>query len=89
MTITSRVVVNHTMTADGYTAGIDQTEERGANTINQYLAAGLVDELRLHVVPFTLGAGARLFEGVPPLDLEQVYSRAASTVIHLTYRVLR
>jgi dihydrofolate reductase len=59
----------------------------GANTINQYLAAGLVDELRLHIVPFTLGAGARLFDGVPALNLEQVYARAASTVIHVTYRV--
>jgi dihydrofolate reductase len=60
----------------------------GATTINQYLAAGLVDELRLHVVPFTLGAGARLFDGVPPLNLEQVKSRAASSVTHVTYRVL-
>ncbi|MFW6598105.1 dihydrofolate reductase family protein [Propionibacteriaceae bacterium Y2011] len=61
----------------------------GADTINQYLAAGLVDELRLHVVPYTLGSGARLFDGVPPLDLEQVHARTASTVIHVTYRVLR
>ncbi|MET3567989.1 dihydrofolate reductase [Leifsonia sp. 563] len=61
----------------------------GADTINQYLAAGLVDELRLHIVPFTLGAGARLFDGVPPLNLEQVSARAASTVIHVTYRVRR
>lgn len=60
----------------------------GESTINQYLAAGLIDELRLHVVPFTLGAGARIFEGVPPLNLEQVESRAASSVTHLTYRVL-
>jgi dihydrofolate reductase len=60
----------------------------GATTINQYLAAGLVDELRLHVVPFTLGAGTRLFDGVPPLKLEQVTSRAATGVTHLTYRVL-
>jgi dihydrofolate reductase len=60
----------------------------GAETINQYLAAGLVDELRLHVVPLTLGGGARLFEGVPPLNLDQVKSRAASGVTHLTYRVL-
>ncbi|MEV4172030.1 dihydrofolate reductase family protein [Nonomuraea sp. NPDC049709] len=59
----------------------------GAITINQYLAAGLVDELRLHVVPLTLGAGARLFEGVPPLKLEQVKARAATSVTHLTYRV--
>ncbi|MEH1167057.1 dihydrofolate reductase family protein [Micromonospora sp. CPCC 205539] len=60
----------------------------GATTINQYLAAGLVDELRLHIVPLTLGVGVRLFEGVPPLKLEQVTSRAASSVLHVTYRVL-
>ena len=60
----------------------------GATTINQYLTAGLVDEVRLHVVPLTLGAGTRLFDGVPRLDLAQVTSRAASLVTHLTYRVL-
>ena len=60
----------------------------GATTINQYLAAGLIDELRLHIVPLTLGAGTRLFEGVPPLQLEQVKSRAAASVTHVTYRVL-
>ena len=59
----------------------------GASTVNQYLAAGLIDEMRLHVVPLTLGAGTRLFDGVPPLDLEQVYARAASRVTHVTYRV--
>ncbi|MET8261780.1 dihydrofolate reductase family protein [Micromonospora sp. NPDC005205] len=60
----------------------------GATTINQYLAAGLVDELRLHLVPFTLGTGVRLFDGVPSLKLEQVTARAASSVLHVTYRVL-
>lgn len=60
----------------------------GATTINQYLAAGLVDELRLHIVPLTLGSGVRLFDGVPPQKLEQVTSRAASSVLHVTYRVL-
>ncbi|MFJ8988925.1 dihydrofolate reductase family protein [Streptomyces sp. NPDC102279] len=60
----------------------------GATTINQYLAAGLIDELRLHIVPFTLGAGTRLFDGVPSLNLEQVESRAANSVTHVTYRVL-
>lgn len=59
----------------------------GAQTINQYLAAGLVDELRLHVVPLTLGSGARLFDGVPPLALQQVKSRAADGVTHLSYRI--
>ena len=60
----------------------------GATTVNQFLVAGLIDELRLHIVPFTLGAGTRLFEGVPPLKLEQVTSRAATSVTHVTYRVL-
>ena len=59
----------------------------GASTINQYLAAGLIDDLRLHIVPLTLGAGTRLFDRVPPLNLEQVDSRAASSVTHVTYRV--
>lgn len=75
-----RVVVDQTVTADGYAAG-------GATTINQYLAAGLVDGLRLHVVPYTLGAGVRLFDGVPPLDLEQLGARSAGAVLHVTYRV--
>jgi dihydrofolate reductase len=60
----------------------------GASTVNQYLAAGLLDELRLHITPFTLGAGTRVFDGVPPLHLEQLSSRGASQVTHLTYRVL-
>ncbi|MEU0167197.1 dihydrofolate reductase family protein [Streptomyces iakyrus] len=60
----------------------------GATTVNQYLAAGLIEELRLHIAPLTLGAGTRLFEGVPPLRLEQVTSRAASGITHVTYRVL-
>ena len=60
----------------------------GATTINQYLTAGLIDELRLHISPLIIGAGTRLFEGVPPLKLEQVKARAASLVTHVTYRVL-
>jgi dihydrofolate reductase len=60
----------------------------GATTINQYLSAGLIEELRLHIAPLTLGAGTRLFDGVPPLNLEQIEARAASSVVHVTYRVL-
>ena len=66
----------------------DVAIQGGATTVNQYLAAGLIDELQLHIVPLTLGAGTRLFEGVPPLKLEQVKSRAARLVTHVTYRVL-
>ncbi|MEO3749138.1 dihydrofolate reductase family protein [Streptomyces sp. B6B3] len=66
----------------------DVAIQGGATTINQYLAAGLIDELRLHIVPLTLGAGTRLFDGVPPLKLEQVRARGTSLVTHVTYRVL-
>lgn len=61
----------------------------GAATVDQYLAAGLLDELRLHVAPFVLGAGERLFEGVADLDLEQVSAEQGELVAHLTYRPVR
>jgi dihydrofolate reductase len=61
----------------------------GASTVNQFLTAGLLDELRLHIAPTVLGAGARLFEGVPPLDFDLVSARATSLVTHVTYRIRR
>ena len=62
----------------------------GADIINRYLAAGLVDELELHVVPIVLGGGARLFSGLgPELKLEQVRIIEADGVTHLKYRVVR
>lgn len=61
----------------------------GANTVNQYLVAGLVDELWLHVVPVTIGAGIRLFEGVPDLKLEPVEVSGTSVVTHIRYKVLK
>lgn len=59
----------------------------GAATVNQYLAAGAIEELRLHIAPITIGAGERLFDGVPPLNLKQLDARAASLVTHIYYRV--
>ena len=58
----------------------------GPGTLNAYLAAGQVDELRLHVVPFTLGEGLRVFDGVPDLTMVPVSSRTTPHVTHLTYR---
>ena len=62
----------------------------GASVINQYLAAGLVDELELSILPLVLGGGARLFEGVgPDLQLEQIRAVDAPGVTHLKYRVVK
>jgi dihydrofolate reductase len=61
----------------------------GAATVNQYLAAGLIDELRLHVAPLILGAGERLFTGTADVELEPVSVRGDELVTHLTYRVRR
>ena len=62
----------------------------GAAIINQFLAAGLLDELQLHVVPILLGGGARLLEGVGrDVRLEQIRAVEAPGVTHLKYRVAR
>lgn len=61
----------------------------GAQTVNQYLAAGLIDELWLHIVPVTVGKGTKLFEGVPDLRLEVVEISGTSVVTHIRYNVLK
>ena len=62
----------------------------GADVINQYLAAGVVDEIELHIAPILLGGGARLFEGVGPnVKLEEIRAIDAPGVAHLKYRVVR
>jgi dihydrofolate reductase len=60
----------------------------GANVAQQYLQAGLIDELQIHLVPVLLGAGARLFDNLGPLELGLECSGAlvAPGVTHLTYR---
>jgi dihydrofolate reductase len=58
----------------------------GADACNQYLAAGLVDELLLHVAPILLGGGERLLDGTGPAKLECTEVVASPNVTHLRYR---
>jgi len=60
----------------------------GANTINQYLAAGLIEEFELHIVPFLRGEGARVLVGAN-LKLEPIRVVDGGEVTHLKYRVLK
>jgi dihydrofolate reductase len=60
----------------------------GASVVQQYLAAGFVDEFELHVVPILLGDGERLLEKVGDLKLEQVRAVDAPGVTHIRYRVI-
>ena len=63
----------------------------GANTIQQSLAAGLVDDIQIHVAPVLLGAGVRLFDRVGPehVKLEGTRVIASPAVTHLRFRVLK
>ena len=59
----------------------------GAATVRQALAAGVVDELTLDVVPVLLGAGERLFDGVEDLGLEPVEVLHSPAATHIRYAV--
>ena len=63
----------------------------GANAVQQYLAAGLIDEMVVSVVPILLGGGARLFDnlGEPKLTLQQVQAVEAPGVTHIRYARVR
>ncbi len=61
----------------------------GANAVQQYLAAGLIDGFELHVVPIVLGRGERPLENVGDLRVEQVRAIEAPGVTHIKYRVVR
>jgi dihydrofolate reductase len=82
---------------DGIEAAMERAKEAagdrtvsiagGASTVQQYLRAGLIDELRLHIAPVILGSGERLLDGVGDLKLEQVAVTSSELVTHITYRV--
>ena len=61
----------------------------GASVIQQFLRAGVLDELRIHVAPVLLGGGTHLFEplGIEPLRLEPAGAASSPHVTHLTFHI--
>ena len=88
-----------TFVTDGVEAALDEARAAagdhdvaiagGAATVQQFLAAGLLDELYLHIVPVILGAGERLLENVGNPSFETVKVVASPAVTHVKYRVVR
>jgi dihydrofolate reductase len=87
-----------TFVTDGIESALEQAKRAagprdvllggGAKVVQQYLAAGLIDEFELHVVPTVLGAGERLLDEVGTLELQQVRAIEAPGVTHINYRVM-
>lgn len=87
-----------TFVTDGIESALAQAREAagdqdvslggGANVAQQYLAAGLIEEMQINLVPVLLGDGARLFEDLAGTDLklEPVSALGTPDVTHLTYR---
>jgi dihydrofolate reductase len=88
-----------TFVTQGVASAIDQAKAAakdknvtvmgGANVAQQALAAGRVDEIQLHLVPVLLGKGKRLFERIPPTELEGTTVVESIGVTHLVFRVAK
>ena len=88
---------SYVFVTDGFEAALARAEELaagkdiviagGASVVQQYLAAGLVDEIGVSVAPVLLGGGTRLLDGLPQMQLELVEAVDAPGVAHLRYRV--
>ena len=69
--------------------GKDVRLQGGANMLQQYLNAGLVDEFSIHIAPVVLGSGIRLFDNIDKekLNIEIVEAINSEEVTHLKYRL--
>ncbi|MBM9466001.1 dihydrofolate reductase family protein [Nakamurella sp. YIM 132084] len=96
-----RLAASHdfTFVTDGPAAALDRARAAagdrdvfimgGGALIGSCLRDGLLEELRLHVAPETLGAGTPLFTGVGRHRLTQVAVEVSPVCTHMTYRVDR
>ncbi|MFN2590280.1 MAG: dihydrofolate reductase family protein [Actinomycetota bacterium] len=71
--------------------GKDVSVAGGANTIQQFIKAGLLDELQIHLIPVLLGDGVRLFDRMGPERIELETTRVVQSpgVTHLRFRVVK
>jgi dihydrofolate reductase len=100
-TVTKQGGTSFTFVTDGIESALEDAraaaEERdvavagGANVAQQYLNAGLLDELQIHVAPLLLGGGVRLFDNVDAerVRLEGIKAIQSPAVTHLTYCVVK
>ena len=61
----------------------------GAETAQQFLKAGLIDEVQIHLVSMLLGNGLRLFDHLGPTKLERIRVLESPGVTHLRFRVVK
>jgi dihydrofolate reductase len=82
--------IEHTLAlAKKAAKGKDIRIQGGANTIQQFLNAGLIDEFFIHIAPVFLGSGIRLFEGINKdlYELEPIAVFPAPLSTHIKYRL--
>ena len=89
----------YTFVADGIEVALERAQAEagdadvtimgGADLGRQYLAAGLVDEIQIHLVPVLLGGGTRMFEPGERLDLETIEVIETPAAVHQRFRVRR
>jgi dihydrofolate reductase len=91
----------YTFVTDGIEAALEQARAAagdedvgiwgGANIARQYLTAGVLDEMQIHLVPVLLGDGIRLFEDLDPegIELKRTESIETAGATHLRFEVLR
>lgn len=91
----------YSFVTDGIEAGLEQARAAaggknvsiwgGANVMRQYLRAGLLDEMEIHLIPVLLGDGIRLFQDLGPEQIELRRTRCLQTpgATHLRFEVVK